>query len=197
MIRRIFIAGLAAIVPIILTVYVVIALFNFADAILGKFINSYFYINFGYKIPGLGIIISLLIIFIVGLILKLSRMRIAKAIERLFLRVPVVNSIYFPIKKMFDFLFLERPVHFRGVVLVEYPRKGIYSIGFITNSNFRKLQEHTGKRMFSIFVPSSPSPLTGFTIVVPKEDVIFLNMTIEEAISFIVSGGMVGPGDKA
>ncbi|OPX30526.1 MAG: hypothetical protein B1H08_01420 [Candidatus Omnitrophica bacterium 4484_171] len=196
MIRRIFITGLAAIVPIVLTVYVVIALFNFADAILGKFINSYFYINFGYKIPGLGIIISLFIIFIAGFILKLSRMKIARALERLFLKLPVVNSIYFPIKKMFDFLFLERPVHFRGVVLIEYPRKGIYSIGFVTNSDLKKLNNSTGKNMISVFMPSSPSPLTGFTVVVPGEDVIFLDMTIEEAISFIVSGGMVGPGDK-
>ena len=196
MIRKIFIAGLAAIVPIILTFYVVIALLNFADAVLGKFINRYFYVNFGYKIPGLGIIISILIVFFVGIILKLSRMKIARAIEKLFLRMPIISTIYFPIKKMFDFLFLERPTRFRGVVLVEYPRKGIYSIGFVTNGSVKRLRDVGDREMMSVFIPSSPSPLTGFTVVVPKEDVVFLNVTIEEAVSFIVSGGMIGPGDK-
>ncbi len=195
MLRRIFFTGLAALIPLVITVYVIAGFFTFADGILGKYINGYLYDNFGYRIPGLGIILSILTIFLVGLILKLSRMRIARGLERLLLRIPLVKSVYSPVKRIVDFLFLQQPARFRGVVLVEYPRKGIYSIGFITNDNPVQFSRKVEKKLYNIFIPSSPSPLTGFTIIVPEEEIVFLDMTIEEAIKIVVSGGMIGPGE--
>lgn len=196
MIRRIFVTGLAAIIPIVITAYVVVGLFSFADRIPGKFINHYFYTYFGYQIPGLGIILSLLIIFIIGLILKLSRMRISRLLEKLILKIPLVKSVYFPVKRMVDFLFLSQPSRFKAVVLIEYPRKGIYSIGFVTNQDPRQFREKFNKKLYVVFIPSSPSPLTGFTIIIPQDDLTFLNMTVEEAVRIIVSGGVISPDEK-
>ncbi|MFH1767576.1 MAG: DUF502 domain-containing protein [Candidatus Omnitrophota bacterium] len=194
MVRRIFIAGLATLVPIVITAYVIIGLFNFADGILGKFINKYLYKYLGHQVPGLGIIISIFIVFLFGILVKLSRMKMSGFFERMLLRMPLVKSVYFPVKKIVDFLFLTQPSRFRGVVLVEYPRCGIYSIGFVTNKDSSNFFKYDDKKLYSIFIPSSPSPLTGFTIFVSEESIVFLDITIEEAVKIIVSGGMAGPG---
>lgn len=196
MIRRIFLTGLATIIPIAITWYVIIDLFKFVDHILGKFINNYLEIHFGYQVPGLGIIISLIIIFIIGLILKLTRMKISHFLEKMIFRIPLVKSIYFPIKEMANFLFLSRPYRFRSVVLVEYPRRGIYTVGFITNKNSCQFIKGADKKFYSIFLPSSPSPLTGVTVVMSCDDLTFLDITVEEALRFIVSGGTIGPDEK-
>jgi uncharacterized membrane protein len=198
MIRRIFITGLITLIPLAITIYVVVGVFQFADGILGEVINKYLMIYFGYKIPGLGIILSLLIVFIAGFLVVLSKTRIVEFLEKIFFRIPLVKNIYFPTKKIVDFLFLEQPTKFRAVVLVQYPRKGSYSIGFVTGESPQEFNKKckTGK-LYNVFISSSPSPLTGFTICVPQEDIIFLDMTIEQAIKFIVSAGMVGAEDES
>jgi uncharacterized membrane protein len=191
--RKIFLSGLTATIPLVLTIYVIVGLFRFADGILGNFINRFSQRFFGFKIPGLGIILSLLIIFFLGVLIRVSRMRLMRGLESLFLRIPLVNKIYFPIKKIAEFLFFKPQKGFRQVVFVEYPRKGIYSIGFITNDADKGLEQKIQKDSYNVFVPSSPSPLTGFIIVVPKDEVIPLDIKVEEAISLIVSGGMINP----
>ncbi|OQX81786.1 MAG: hypothetical protein B6D56_01545 [Candidatus Omnitrophica bacterium 4484_70.1] len=194
MLKKIFITGLAGLIPIVITIYVVIGLFHFADRILGNFINKYLQEWLGYSVPGLGIIISILIVFIVGVIGLISRMRVTRFLERFILKFPVVNKIYLPVKRTVDFLFFQQS-NLKKAVLVEYPRKGIYSLGFLTNEAGNDFQDILGRKLYSIFIPSSPSPLTGFTIVVPQEEVIFLDIGIEKAIRWIVSGGMVNPTD--
>ena len=193
--RRLFFLGLMAIVPVVLTIYVIIGIFEFADNFLGKFINRYLAAYFGYTFPGLSIIITFLLILFVGVLVRISRMRLLKAIEALFSKLPLVNKIYFPIKKIVEFLFLNSERRFKEVVLVEYPRKGIYSLGFITNRAGKNFEKKLNKNFYNVFIPSSPSPLTGFMIVVPEEEIIFLNISIEEAISLIVSGGLLNPQD--
>lgn len=199
MIKRIFITGLAALIPIIITIYIVAGLFRFADGILGKYINTYLEGFFGYRIPGLGIILSILIIFMVGLLVHISRMRLFHWVGqmlKMFLKLPLINKIYFPVKKIVDFLFFPSNKKFKTAVLVEYPRRGIYSIGFITNESYAYFEEKTGKKLLNVFIASSPSPVTGFTIIVPEEEVIILDIGVDEAIKMIVSGGMINPGDK-
>ena len=197
MIKRIFITGLAAIIPIVITVYVITALFTFADSILGKFINRYLEDYIGYTIPGLGIIISILIIFGVGLIVHISRMRIFGWMRTLFYkisnRLPLVNKVYFPVKKIVDFLLYSPKKDFKTAVLVEYPRKGIYSIGFITNENTVEFEHKKDKKFYNVFISSSPSPLTGFTVIACEEEIIFLNISVEEALRLVVSGGLINP----
>lgn len=193
--RRLFFLGLMAIVPVVLTIYVIIGIFEFADNFLGKFINRYLKTYFGYTFPGLSIVITFLLILFVGVLVRISRMRLLKAIETFFSKLPLVSKIYFPIKKILEFLFLNSEKKFKEAVLVEYPRKGIYSLGFITNRADKNFERRLNKNFYNIFIPSSPSPLTGFMIVVPEEEIIFLNISIEEAISLIVSGGLLNPQD--
>ncbi|MCK4809578.1 MAG: DUF502 domain-containing protein [Candidatus Omnitrophica bacterium] len=192
-IKKIFLTGLTAVVPFVITIYIVIGLFRFADSILEKFINRYLEIYLGYEIPGLGIILSIAIIFLLGLLIHVSRMRLLRGIEALFLKIPLVSKIYLPTKRMIEFLFFDPKKNFRAVILVEYPRKGIYSIGFVTNDSDKILEEGTGKKAYNVFIPSSPSPLTGFTIIVPREEVILINIGVEEAIRLVVSGGVINP----
>jgi len=129
------------------------------------------------------------------MLVRISRMRLLKAIEAFFSKLPLVSKIYFPIKKILEFLFLNSEKRFKEAVLVEYPRKGVYSLGFITNRADKNFEKRLNKNFYNVFIPSSPSPLTGFMIVVPEEEIIFLNISIEEAISLIVSGGLLNPQD--
>ena len=193
MIKRIFFTGLTAIIPLVITIYVIYGLFHFADGILGKYINEFLYEYIGYEVAGLGILIAVLLIFFLGLILRLSRMKIFRWTERLFFKIPLVNKIYFPVKRIVDFLFFPPQKNFRSAVLVEYPRKGVYSLGFLTNENTIKFKERGTKKLCNVFMPSSPSPITGFIIIVEEKDLIPLDIGVEEAIRLIVSGGLINP----
>lgn len=193
MVKKIFVTGLAAIVPLGITIYVIAGLFHFADSILGTLINRFLYRYLGYTIPGLGILIALLIIFLAGILIHLTRMRLFRWLERMFFRMPLVNKIYFPIKQIFDFLFFSPRHAFKTAVLIEYPRKGVYTLGFVTNENSFDLQKNKGHHLQNVFIPSSPSPLTGFIVMVKKEDLIYLDLEVDEAIKLIVSGGLITP----
>ena len=195
--KRIFATGLAVVVPILVTVYVLVALFTFADGIMGKVINKYLEQYLGYTIPGIGIILFLILIFLIGALIRISRMRLRKYVEGVFFKVPVVNKIYAPVKKIFDFLFFpEVDKKFKSTVLVEYPRKGVYSIGFLTNDSFSSIQEKTGKRMVNVYFPFTPSPITGYMVIVPEEDVTFLDVSVEQAMKMVISGGLINPDGR-
>jgi len=191
MIKRIFITGLAAIIPIVITIYVIIALFYFADSILGNFLNKILHKTIGFSVPGLGIILFILIIFVTGILIHISRRRFFRWVENMFLRIPLVNKIYFPVKTIVEFVFFPPEKTFQSVVMLEYPRKGIFSIGFITKESSHKLSEKTGKKLYNVFIPSTPSPLTGFTVVAGEDELNFLDISIEEAMKFIISGGLL------
>ena len=195
MLRRWFFTGLVVLVPIVITAYVVIALFQFADGILGKYINSYALLYLGYAIPGLGIIFSILIIVFVGALASFIRLRIFKRLDSFVVKFPLVGKIYGPARRIVNFLFSQKKPSSKKVVLVEYPRKGLYSIGFVTNDSSEEINEKAGRQMLNVYISSSPSPLTGVTIFVPKEEVIFLDISVEQATRIIVSGGMVNPED--
>ncbi|HEC69211.1 MAG TPA: DUF502 domain-containing protein [Candidatus Omnitrophica bacterium] len=195
MLRRWFFTGLVVLVPVVITIYVVIGLFNFADSILGKYINRYIFLYFGYKIPGLGIIFSVLIIVLVGIISSFLRWRIFKRLELLILKFPLVGRIYAPTKEIVRFLFSPSKPSFKRVVLVEFPKEGIYSLAFITGKS-SKINQKTGKKMISIFIPSSPSPLTGFTYFISEDKLIYLDISVEEAVKIIVSGGMLSSSEN-
>ncbi|UCD15038.1 MAG: DUF502 domain-containing protein [Candidatus Omnitrophota bacterium] len=196
MIKRIFITGLAAIIPIVITAYIIYGLFSFADGIVGNYINKYLNEYFSYEIPGLGIILSILIIFVIGLLVHISRTRLFRwtaRLLRMFLKLPLIDKIYPPIKRIVDFLFFPPKKKFKNAVLVEYPRRGIYSIGFLTNESYSHFEEKVGKKLYNIFIPSSPSPLTGFTIIVEESELIFLDVGVDAVIKMIVSGGLLNP----
>ena len=115
------------------------------------------------------------------------------AFDRGVLRIPIVNKVYGSVKQVTDFAFSEREIEFNRVVAIEYPAKGIWSLGFVTGNSMREISEATGEEMLSVLMPTSPMPMTGFTVTVKRSDAIDLNLTIDEAIQFVVSCGVVVP----
>jgi uncharacterized membrane protein len=190
--KRNLVAGILVTLPLLLTVYILIILFQFADGILGKFINNYLKQTLGFYIPGLGLILSLTIIFIVGLLTThfLGR-RLYFILDKALRRFPLIRHIYPSIKQITEFLFASKRQEFKKVVLVEYPRCGIWSIGFVTNEGLKEARDKTKQDLLSIFIPSSPGPLTGFFVLIPRQEVLFLEIPIEDVIKLIVSGGLL------
>jgi len=201
LVKRLFISGLTVIIPLAITIYVLVALFHFVDNILGRFINSILFRYWGYRIPGLGIVCFIIIVFILGLLVEISRIKIfrwfAAKLERFFFSIPLVEKIYSPIRQVVSFLFFSPSATFKKTVLVEYPRKGLYSLGFITNDSTITFPNKGDKKYYNVFIASTPSPLTGFVIIAEEHDVIFLNVPVDEAIKLIISGGLLNPDDGA
>jgi len=186
---KIFISGFFILLPIMITVWVLTVLFDFADGILRNTVQT----MTGYSIPGIGIIAIFIISFVLGLI---SNYILGKELihlsEEIINKLPIVNTVYASVKKMNEVLFLQKGKEVqRRVCAVEYPRKGIWSIGFATGEGPSELKKRKRSRFTNVFIPNTPAPATGFTIVVPTKDVMFLNMSVEEALRIIVSGGTI------
>lgn len=192
--QRYFLTGLAVLLPVVITLYILVSVFRFFDNILGRFLNNYFEENLGFYIPGIGILLFILIILIFGFITThFLKNKFRSILENWFLKLPFIKLIYPSAKQIVNFLFSrERPL-LQKAVLVEYPRKGVYSLGFVTNESMKIIQEKTGKEFLNVLIPSSPSPFTGFVALVPKEELIFLDISIEDACRFIISDGVVNP----
>ncbi|MBI4323446.1 MAG: DUF502 domain-containing protein [Candidatus Omnitrophica bacterium] len=191
--RRYFLTGLATLFPAVVTLYLLLVVFRFADGLLGRFINRYWLATYGYEIPGLGLVMTVLLILATGILSShLFGQFLFRGMEAWFGNLPFVRRIYQPVKQLAKFLFekSEREAAFRRVVLVQYPRAGAYSIAFVTNE---AMTTATGspKTLLTILIPNPPSPFTGPIIFVPKEEVIPLEMSVEEAVRLIVSGGVV------
>lgn len=174
--------------------YVLVALFRFLDNILGRFINLYLEEAAGFYIPGLGFILFFLIIILTGfLAIHFFGRNLFPAVERWFSRLPFIKQVYPSVKKIFNFIFSQDKPIFRKVVMVEYPRKGVYSLGFIVNEAPKEFQELMREEMVTVFIPNSPGPLTGYFLIVPKAEVIFLKMNVEDGLKMVLSGGVVNP----
>lgn len=194
MLKKWFLAGLMVIVPFVVTVFVLHQVFIFMDSILGVMLNKFVFTRYlGFTVPGVGLILLLLLILVVGAVASLATARLFGGLEAFFLKLPFVGKIYLPVKNIAGFLFKQEKPAFKKVVMLEYPLKGVYSIGFITNEGQSPMSQATGKNIVNVFVSSSPSPLTGFTVFVPREELIYLPVSVEEAMRLIVSGGMLNP----
>lgn len=193
-VKRYFLTGFFIILPAFITAYVLYAIFMFIDGIWGKVINFYLRKYFGFAIPGLGFILGMLTILVVGFIAtNLLGKRLFGFFERMFRKFPMIKLIYDPAKQIVDsFISHDKPA-FKKVVMVEYPSKGIWSIGFLTNESFKETADKTGEELLHIFIATTPSPFTGFLILVPRRDVKILDISIENGIKLIVSGGIVKP----
>ena len=192
--KRYFITGFIVLVPVLLTIYVLAMLFRFVDNILGRFLNIYLNNILGFYIPGLGLLLFLVIIVLVGFLAgRFLGNKIFPRIEKWFLGLPLINKIYPTFKQIILFVLAQKEFGFKKVVLVEYPSKGIWSLGFLTNEEFKKMTEVVGKNMAPVFIPSSPNPLTGYVIFLPKEELKFLDIPISDALKIIISGGVFKP----
>ena len=190
-IRNIFIAGLLVILPIGITVFVLFFLFNKLDHLLSPIVVKFLHKS----IPGVGVIVTFILIFVVGLFTKnvVGRKLIGFG-EYIFSKIPVAREVYTAAKQFLDAL--QRKKELRSVVLVEFPRKGIYSIGFITCDASNKIQEILDKKLVNIFIPTTPNPTSGYLIMVPREELIYLPISIEDGIKLIISAGIVKPSEE-
>lgn len=192
--RTYLFAGLAAILPLAITIYILIILFKFADNLGGKYLNPFLLKTYGYKIPGIGLVATILLLIFVGFFsTRFIGREIFRFLERLFLKIPFVASIYPSLKQLSDFMFTLNRKELKKVVIVEYPYPGSYSIGFVTNEEVSFLGNGVTGRMISVYIPIVPSPFSGLLILLPQDRVRAIDITIEEAIRFIVSGGVVSP----
>ncbi len=194
--RKYFITGLLIVLPFLVTLYLFVSLFAFFDNILGRYISYFTVSYFGLKFPGLGLLVFIVLIFTTGFIAtNFIGRRLFLYFEQLWLRFPVVKKIYPAIKQITQFLFSPKlHANIQKVVLIEYPRKGIYLLGFVTNQADAIISDKVAKNLLSVLIPSVPNPWSGFVIFVPIEETIYLDMTVEDAIKIIVSGGVFNLG---
>jgi len=185
--RNYFITGVVVLIPIGFTLYLSKILIGLSSNILPKNINPNNYLPFA--IPGIEILISLVFITIVGgLSLSFLGKKILKLIDDLFKRIPLLRTIYSAISQMTE-TFSKKDNDKKSVVLVEYPRKGVWAVGFATRENTTEMAKKTNQKIINVFVPTTPNPTSGFLLMFPIDEVIYLNMTFEEASKFIVSAG--------
>ena len=186
-----FLRGLITLLPLLVTIWLLYFMFSFLDSILGNIIT----LIAGKPIPGMGLIITLILIFLVGFFATyIIGAQLFKFGEELLFRVPIVKSIYSAVKQINDVLFMQKTAEeFRRACIVEYPRKGIWSVGFVTSDVAAEIEAKAKEKMINVFVPNTPTPATGFLIMVPARDVILLETKIEDAFKYVVSGGVLKP----
>ena len=185
--RNAFIAGIVVLVPIGFTLYLTLFLIKISSKLIPNEINPNNYLPF--SIPGLEILLSVIFITIVGGIsLSFFGKKILNLINDLFKRIPILRTIYSAIGQMTE-SFTSKSDNKKSVVLIEYPKKGSWAVGFATKENKGEISKKTNKELINVFVPTTPNPTSGFLLMFPIEDVIYLNMSFEEASKFIVSAG--------
>ena len=191
--RNYFLAGIVVLVPIGFTLYLTIFLIKISSKLLPNEINPNNYLPF--SIPGLEILLSVIIIIIVGGIsLSFFGKRIVWLINDIFKKIPILRTIYSAIGQMTQ-SFTSTGKDKKSVVLVEYPKKGSWAVGFATKENDGEISKKVNKQMINVFVPTTPNPTSGFLLMYPKDEVIYLDMSFEEASKFIVSAGTSDPSN--
>ena len=185
--RNYFITGVFVLIPIGITVYLTLFLIKISSKILPKELNPNYYLPF--DIPGLEIFISLLLITFIGwLSLTFIGKRLVNIFENILNKIPILRTIYSSAEQLIDNFSQDKKTK-KSVVLVQYPRKGIWAVGFATKDNEGEISDKTKETLINIFIPTTPNPTSGFLLMIPKKDVIFLDMSFEEASKFIVSAG--------
>ena len=185
--RNYFIAGIVVLIPIGITVYLTIFLISISSKILPKEINPNHYLP--YDVPGLEIVMSLILITFIGFVsLSFIGKKLLVLFNNILKKIPILRTIYSAILQMTE-TFTKKNDNKKNVVLVEYPRKGSWAVGFATKENEGEISRKTKKSLVNVFVPTTPNPTSGFLLMFPKEEIIYLDLTFEEASKFIVSAG--------
>ncbi|SVC65424.1 uncharacterized protein METZ01_LOCUS318278 [marine metagenome] len=190
-IRNYFIAGVVVLIPIGITVYLTIFLVSISSKILPKEINPNNYLP--YDIPGVEIVTAVLLITLIGwLSLSFLGKKLLNLFNNILKRIPILRTIYSAIVQMTE-TFTKTDKGKKNVVLVEYPRKGSWAVGFATKKNSGEITRKTNKKLINVFIPTTPNPTSGFLLMFPEDEVIYLDLTFEEASKFIVSAGTSNP----
>ncbi|ACL72229.1 protein of unknown function DUF502 [Thioalkalivibrio sulfidiphilus HL-EbGr7] len=193
--RKYLITGLVVWVPLVITFFVVKFLVDLMD-------NSLLLLPpawrpealFGFKIPGLGVVLAAVILLVTGLVTaNLLGRKLVDLWESVLQRIPLVRSIYSAVKQVMETLLGAGGDSFRKVLMIEYPRKGIWTLGFQTGVGVGEVQSRTSKEVVTVFVPTTPNPTSGFIILVPRDEVVELDMSVEDGLKFVMSLGVVSP----
>jgi uncharacterized membrane protein len=188
--RELFVVGLAVVLPLLVTYLLLRFLFEALDGLLDPMIQGIL----GRRIPGLGFLATVAIIFLIGtLTTNIIGRKLVAMTEGLLLRIPLVKNVYGASKQLFDAITLPGRGAFRQVVMLEYPRSGLYALGFITATQAKGFQDLVGEQTVNVFIPTAPNPTSGFFLVVPERSVIPVPISVEEALKMIVSGGLIVP----
>ncbi len=184
--RRYFFTGLLVLLPVVVTVSVLWRFFFALDDILGRFVETYL----GRSVPGVGLVALIALILGIGAVASnFIGKRVIRIGERLVVRVPLMGWIYRTTKQLFSTILEERGESFRKVVLVSYPQKGTYSVAFVTSESPTSVESELGKGFVTVFLPTTPNPTSGFLLVVPAEDVIPMNLSVDEGLRLVISAG--------
>lgn len=194
-IRKYFFTGLLILVPLYITGYVFVLIVNFMDSFVRFMpvaLRPETYLPF--RIPGMGLLITLVGVFIVGVLAQnLLGKKLVEFGELLLAKIPIIRAVYKGTKQFMETFFMKDRDGFRRVVLIEYPRKGIHSIAFVTGKTSGELRTKTGEPALNLFIPTTPNPTSGYYIVVPEKDIRPLDMDVEDAFKIIMTAGMVVP----
>lgn len=197
--RAYFFAGILITAPISITFYLAWLFITFVDARVTPLIPDRFnpetYLPFA--LPGLGLVVIVVGLTLIGMVTAgfVGKLLI-RFYDGLLARMPIVRSIYSAIKQIIETVLAHQSTAFRQAVLVEYPRRGVWAIGFLTGSTRGEVQQHTSDEVLNVFLPTTPNPTSGFLLFIPRQDTIVLDMTVEEALKMVVSGGIVTPPSR-
>ncbi|MBE6452634.1 MAG: DUF502 domain-containing protein [Alphaproteobacteria bacterium] len=191
--RAYLFTGILVTAPVAITLYLATKFVLWMDVLVNRLLPPQYKLdNMPYTIPGLGLVIGILFLIVVGMFAAgfLGRFFI-KLGEWIVYKVPLVSSVYSVLKQVFETFFSSKTQAFSKVVMLEYPRKGIWILGFVSSDLQGEIKEKCPKNMLSVFIPTTPNPTSGFLIFVPKEDCIEMDMTVEQGLKFVISGGLV------
>lgn len=195
--RKVFLTGLLVLTPMVLTLYIFYVSFRFLDGILKNVVSNFLTHSLGISqnitsFPGLGLLVLLFIIILTGIIARNYFGRKLLDLGEFFVtRIPLINRIYIAIREISEAILSEKREVFKKAVLIEYPRKGLYTMAFFTQDTRGVIQETISEDVVSVFVPTTPNPTSGYLLFVPKTEVTDLDMSVEDAMKLVISGGSV------
>lgn len=198
-IRAYFLAGVLVTAPIGITLYLTWAFLSFIDIRVRSILPARYYEQYSdLAIPGVGILVAFIFFILIGWFAKnfLGRL-ILRLSEYVVHRVPVIRSVYAAVKQIFETVMTTQSQAFREVVMFEFPRQGIWAMGFVTGTTKGEVQRLTENEVVNVFFPTTPNPTSGFLLFIPRKDLVFMDMKVEEALKMIVSGGIVTPPDPS
>ncbi len=186
--RNVFLTGLVVFIPLVATAYVL----WFGFSILDNFMRPVVEEVAGRYVPGVGMLMTLLLILSAGALARMALgRRLVMMVEQAIMRVPLAKTVYSTVKQASEAVIDSSRKGFKGVVLVEYPRRGCYVLGFTTGAGVQEAREVTGKPLINIFIPTAPNPTSGMMVMVPEEEIIPLRMSVEDGLKLVISGGFM------